>query len=467
MAPGRTFCRLTVLAPRRRVDVALPADVSVAELVPMLLELVGEPVGDRWRPLPWRLTGAVGGLLPAGATLAELGVPDGELLRLAPAGTPPPAPVFDDPIDALASSAGRAGPGDRRFAAVALLVLATAAAGLLVTTGPDPLPASLAAGAAAVAALARAAWLVRPAPPSPPSDPAGPAVEDPIERAHTAAVTAALMAVPLAAAAGWTALPGAAGPDALLLAVGAAGVAAVAGQVVVRVVEPALIGVVLAAVLASAGIVGLRFGASPQAAAAAVAGVAIAAGPVLPRVAIRLAGLPRPVIPSGGGELADADAGPDLLPPEELAERADLARGYLAGLAGAGAVLAAAGAVVAASVGGWLGPTFAGVTVAVLGLRARGFADPVPARTSMTAAIGGGIALAGYTATHEGVQVPVPAALGLLLVAAIGLLVLGRPGAQISPVTRRAVDVVEGMLVAAAIPLALGVMDVYRVVRSL
>ena len=37
------FCRLTVLAPGRRVDVALPVDVPVAELVPMVLELLGEP----------------------------------------------------------------------------------------------------------------------------------------------------------------------------------------------------------------------------------------------------------------------------------------------------------------------------------------------------------------------------------------------------------------------------------------
>jgi len=41
------FCRLTVLAPRRRVDVALPSDVPVAELVPMVLELVGEGLTNR------------------------------------------------------------------------------------------------------------------------------------------------------------------------------------------------------------------------------------------------------------------------------------------------------------------------------------------------------------------------------------------------------------------------------------
>ncbi|OLT13550.1 hypothetical protein BJF78_21710 [Pseudonocardia sp. CNS-139] len=107
------FCRLTVLTPRRPVDVSLPADVPVAELVPMLLELVGEPVFTA-RPEPWRLSGVAGGPLPPAATLAELGVPDGELLRLAPVAPPPPPPVFEDPVDALASTAG--GSESHRFA---------------------------------------------------------------------------------------------------------------------------------------------------------------------------------------------------------------------------------------------------------------------------------------------------------------------------------------------------------------
>src|SRR5688572_12954172 len=96
------YRRLTLLAPRATVDVALPSDVPVAELVPMVLDLVGEPVFGV-RPVPWRLTAAAGAPLPPGASLAELGVPDGELLRLAPDVPPPAPPVFDDPVDALAS----------------------------------------------------------------------------------------------------------------------------------------------------------------------------------------------------------------------------------------------------------------------------------------------------------------------------------------------------------------------------
>ena len=81
------YCRLTVLAPGTRADVAVPADVPAAELVPMLMELLGRH-GDPARPEPWRLTGATGGVLPPDATLDELGVVDGELLRLAPMAPP-------------------------------------------------------------------------------------------------------------------------------------------------------------------------------------------------------------------------------------------------------------------------------------------------------------------------------------------------------------------------------------------
>ncbi|MDT7557259.1 MAG: protein secretion system (Wss), protein YukD, partial [Pseudonocardiales bacterium] len=41
-ADSTRFCRVTVLAPRSRMDLALPTDLTGAELVPMLSELAGE-----------------------------------------------------------------------------------------------------------------------------------------------------------------------------------------------------------------------------------------------------------------------------------------------------------------------------------------------------------------------------------------------------------------------------------------
>ncbi|MDT7616583.1 MAG: hypothetical protein QOF00_4030 [Pseudonocardiales bacterium] len=441
----RPYCRLTVLAPRQRVDVALPADVPVAELVPMLLELLDEPTrpSGPWRPDPWRLTGAAGGPLPTAATLSELGVLDGELLRIGRDAPPPAAPVFDDPVDALAAGAGT-GRDDRRFGSAAVLVVAAAAAALMAGAGPGAGVAALPAATAAVAALAYTAHLVRGSGPT-------------LGVAHTAA----LAAVPLAGAAGWTAVPPGSAP---LVAVAATGTAAAVAQVLLRVVAPVLVGTVVAAVLAAGGVVGVQLGQVPTAASALVAAVAVVAGPLLPRIALRLAGLPRPVVPADGSELGDADV--DVLPPDELAERADLARGFLAGLAGACAVVAAAGAVLAATAGGWAGPSFAGVVVVVLVLRARCYADDAPALVTVSAAIGAGVVLAALAAPASS-AVRAAAAVALLVVAGAGLVAAGRATPGASPVSRRAIDLVEGLLVAAAVPLAFAAMDLFGLVRGL
>jgi type VII secretion integral membrane protein EccD len=458
-AADGTYCRLTVLAPRARVDVALPADVPVAELVPMVLELVGEPVFGL-RPQPWRLSGAAGGPLPAGATLGELDVLDGELLRIAPEGTAPVPPVFDDPVDALAATAGTAGAADRRFGAAGVLAVSVAAAALLAG-GPGAagtLATVLVAALAAAVAVAHAARLARRAT----SD------EHNGGSLHLSARTAAFAAVPLAAAAGWAALSHSSGAAQLLLATAAAGITAAVAQIALRVVAPVLVGTVVAAMpVGAATMVVLRLGVDPAAVAAGFGAVALVIGPLLPRAALRLAGLPQPVVPADGGELVDADNGPDRLPPAELAERADLARGYLAGLAGGCAVVAAAATLPVAGAGGWAGPTLAAVTVAVLALRARSFADRLPARTLLVSAITAAVALAGLVVVQAGAAARPVAAGALLVAAAGGAVILGRTRPMGSPVSRRAVDLLEGLLVAAAIPLALAAMDLFRLVRGL
>jgi type VII secretion integral membrane protein EccD len=458
-AVDATYCRLTVLAPRARVDVALPADVPVAELVPMVLELVGEPVFGL-RPQPWRLSGAAGGPLPAGATLGELGVLDGELLRIAPEGPAPVPPVFDDPVDALATTAGTAEAADRRFGAAAVLAVSVAAAVLLAgSPGAAATPASVVVAAlGAAVAVAQAARLARR---TTSDEPDGGFL-------HLPASTAALAAVPLAAAAGWAALAQSSGAAQLLLTTAAAGTTAAVAQIALRVVAPVLVGIVVAAVpVGAATMVVLRFGVAPPAVGAGFGAVALVIGPFLPRAALRLAGLPRPVVPADGGELVDADNGPDLLPAAELAERADLARGYLAGLAGGCAVVAAGATLPVAGAGGWAGPALAAVTVTVLALRARSFADRVPARTLLASAITAAVALAGLVVVQAGAAAR-PAVAGALLVAAAGgTVILSRTRPMGSPVSRRAVDLLEVLLVAAAIPLALAAMDVFRLVRGL
>ncbi|WP_224392188.1 EsaB/YukD family protein [Pseudonocardia sp. ICBG1293] len=97
--PGR-WTRVGVHTPRGRLDVALPADVAVAELVPMVRELLGRAATDT--PRAWRFTGPAGGPLPADATLDELGVREGELLHLGPPRPTPAPPVLDDAAETVA-----------------------------------------------------------------------------------------------------------------------------------------------------------------------------------------------------------------------------------------------------------------------------------------------------------------------------------------------------------------------------
>lgn len=73
----RTFTRLTITGPARSVDVAVPDDLSVAELVRTVVEEMGEP-GD----VGWVLEHPVRGLARRGATPASLGLRDGERLAL-------------------------------------------------------------------------------------------------------------------------------------------------------------------------------------------------------------------------------------------------------------------------------------------------------------------------------------------------------------------------------------------------
>jgi type VII secretion integral membrane protein EccD len=283
---------------------------------------------------------------------------------------------------------------------------------------------------------------------------------------RSVALVTALAAVPPAAAAGWAAIPDAGGAVRLLLAALLAGIVAAAGQVALRVVAPALVAVAVAAVpVVLGGLAVSLFGAPAAATTIAVGTLVVVIGPVLPRAALRLAGLPRPVVPADSGELADADHAADVLPPDELAERADLARGYLAGLVGGTATVAAVGTVVAATTG-WPGAALAAVTAAVLGLRSRGFADPAPACTLLAAATTTAVGLAGVLAWPDDVLLRAIAAGALLLAAGASVATLHRGRPMASPVARRAIDFTEAGLTMATVPLAFWAMNLFELVQS-
>ncbi|OLM20693.1 MULTISPECIES: type VII secretion integral membrane protein EccD [unclassified Pseudonocardia] len=447
-SPGR-WVRVSVLTPRGSADLALPADVPLAELVPMVREL-GLPGARPAVPEAWRFTGPGGGPLPPDATLGELRVHDGELLHLGPARPAPAPPVLDDAAETVADAVREAAAGSAPapWAGPAAAVIGTAAACAVLSTvdGPWRWAAAAVAATGAVAALAVARRG------GDPGDGDGGRV----------ATGAALCAVPAAAAAGLLALPAPAGAGAVLLAAAGAGLAAAAGQAVRRPVSPVLLAVALAAtVTAAAALVRLLLDAPVSAVAAGLAAPALAAGPLLPRLALRLAGVPAPVVPADSGGLTDAE---QVLPGDAPAARARLARGLHSGALAGTALPAAGGAATAAVLGGWTGSLLLTVTAAVLLLRARALVEPVPARF-----------LAGTAVVAVAVAaVPAAAALGPpgRIVVAVALLLAVGAGAVAaraapSPPARRALDVTELVLTAAAIPAALAAMGLFGLVRGL
>jgi type VII secretion integral membrane protein EccD len=493
-AQGYPFCHVTVMAPTARMDVALPVDLTVAELVAMLTDLAEEVGGQPGArsggpPGSWCLAAVAGAELPPDATLASLGVLDGDLLRLRRRSENPPPPVFDDPVDAVAQTirpaAGDPGFGDpgsgdpgfwgdpgRGFTAEPLVVRpwddrGRRTAGLIGCGAAGPLAAVLIAGvrglgpaaspaASVLAAIAAAAALTGAA--------------RTVRTDSAAAAVLAMGAVPLAACAGFAALPDPPGAGHLLVGVALAAASAAGGLALLGTAAPGLVAVALAGgITAFAGLLALFVELlTPAGAGAVVATIAVGLLPALPRISTRLAGLPAPVVPTTSAEMFLADQQWEAADPERIRERSRLAHTYLAGLVLGATAVAGVGAVVASSYGGRVGSAFAAIVVTVLMLRSRAYATAVASLVPFVTGLLAGAAVVVELATRLPSGSRIVGALVLLGAGAVGLwLVWSDRGREPSPVVRKVVDVVEAVLVIAVFPLALWVLDIYEFVRHL
>lgn len=100
--------RVTIAAPQRRLDLALPEQASVAEVLPGLLNKAGEHLADEGVPDGgWVLRSADGTPLTLGRTLGSHRIRDGEILHLVPRRTDWPELEYDDLVDAVAAGSGR------------------------------------------------------------------------------------------------------------------------------------------------------------------------------------------------------------------------------------------------------------------------------------------------------------------------------------------------------------------------
>jgi type VII secretion integral membrane protein EccD len=451
--------KVTIAAPHRRIDMALPERSPVAEILPGLLRHAGESLADDGvLDGGWLLRRDDGTPLDPGRALGATGVRDGEVLHLVSRRVQWPELEYDDLVDAIADGAGRTGrlwgPQHTRLAGLAVAVLAALLALLAVfRAGPPwPAPGWVALGGAVVL-LASGTALAR-------------AFGD----AGAGSVFAAL-ALPHAFAGGVLLLGGTRplpefGAAHLLAGCAALLLAAVLGYLAV-VDRPALF--VAAAVTGLLGVVGawLATTAALDAAdaAAIMAGAVLVFSPLFGPASIRLARVPMPVLPRTPADLVRDDPQPPRRAVYAAVLRAD---GLLTGMVGGGAVVAALSAV-------WLAQEASTSCIVLLVVLFLGFclrARLYPAVRQRGPVLGAGASAAVYLVV--GVVMAEPGR--LLTVSVPGLLVAGalaalagltysrrQPGAFFG----RYGEILEVVLVLACVPVVCAVLGLYGLVRGL
>jgi ESX secretion system protein EccD len=447
--------RVTVIAPTSRVDVSLPQQSTVAELVPILVRMTaGERAGTGWS------LGRLGtDPLPGSSTVADAGIRDGELLYLNPRDAKPVPLLFDDVVDAIASAAGDpVGAWRQALTRGAGLTCGWGAfvlAAVLVAAVRPPWPVTSAIdGVLALVLLLAAAALAY-----------GPGDT-------WAAAALAGAGAPASFLAGLAlGLPDGANPftpRAVDLAFGCAALAVYAALAAAAVPERfAWFGaVVLAAAVGLAGALVPAVTGTPAASVAAiVAAGALALCPLLPVAALRVGRLPLPRVPVDVAAFR-RDETPTLGP--DVTDQTRVASDVVAGLLAAIAAVVTGSAIVLALTGSGFALVLAGLSGLALLLRARAYLRGA----QRGALVAGGIA----TLTVAALGIAASGSPGARSVLIAGVVVLGVVGLtygararlnQPSPYWTRLLDVLEVLTVVSLLPLAAGVLDLYQTARSL
>lgn len=479
------FCRVTVVAPDSRIDVALPEDIAVADVYPEILRLTGQ-TQSAGSPTGYHLVRRDGTVLDSARSLAAHQVLDGELLSLRPFAESLPPAVFDDVSDAVASAVVR----DRHLWSDELLRGAGLVGGvlLLVLMGfvlwfADPvrhdmhsLPGII-AGAAGLLLTAFAGVRAR------------------VYGDRTTAVALGLGALPLLLIAG----SGIIGPDA---GDGPGRLQFLLGCVVVLVASVTLVALtpsgdapfVAATFLGATGtlatFMAILTESTATETASVVAPVAIGLVAFLPGLSARFARLPIGYASPRSAADDDFDADPNEAPDaqpvdaERIAAQARRGHEMLLGLVGGcAAVVVGCAAVLGFSSSLW-GQLLALAAGLAMLLRARLFRYTSQVACTLVA----GIAAIALLVLGLSLNPPVDlvrdllmyndrggldirtiwltaaVAAGAALITAIGLVI---PKKGLSPFWGRLLDLAEGAVLLSLVPLCLAVLDVFNAARSL
>ncbi|WP_349879990.1 type VII secretion integral membrane protein EccD [Micromonospora sp. HUAS YX12] len=454
------LARVTISAPRRRVDVALPEQVPLAELLPEVLRHAGEGLADDGeRHGGWVLRRTDGAVLATAQALLPQGVRDGEVLHLVPARAQWPELEYDDVVEAIVDGARRrgaawSGPATRAAALAGAAVPLAVGLVAVVAAGPGARGWPVAAAVALILVLTATA----------------------ASRAYGDG--------PVGATLGGYALPWAAAAGALAVTSGDP-VGPVPGLRWVGAPE-LLVGSVTLLLAAVLGLLGVasRSRVSVAGVTAGVAGVAAALGGLLldpdgtaavllavlvfalgglPLLAIRVGKLPLPPLtlptPAGTRDLPDRGR-----VHAAVARAEEVLTGMLLGHA----VLAVGAVAVLVSVGRTAGLLLAAVACGVLLLRSRLFVAVRHRVPAIVAGLAGfallGVVLAGRAGPGGRLVLTVGGLALALTAVTAGATYARRP---VSPYLGRLADLTDTALVVAVVPVACAVLGLYDRARDL
>lgn len=459
---GTDLCRVTVVGPRRRVDIVLPAYVPFAELFPTVLRYAGPDLANAGLASGgWVLQRLAQPPFEPGMTPQQVGLRDGEMLYLRPRLSQLPQLAFDDVADVIATGVNeqpdRWSPQAARGAGLAAGALAlVAAAAALLASGPPWVSPSVTAAAVAVILIAAAGAVSRAA-----GDSAAGAVlgylalpygflagllgaarSASLSHLGTSQVLTGLAAVVLL-----TAIAGAAAADGLPIFFGVGGAA--------------LLGVIAAAVT-----LGVNFHGGAAGPAAVTVAVALALTPLIPMITFRMARVTLPAVPRNAEDLRRDSL---MVDGEKVLGRAAVADRFVTGIVCGLGLLATAAEVALAVGGGTPARVMSAAVACVLLLRARVFRGRAQRLWLLLPGYGGLALLAASASLNDGQQAVLLLTLAPLLAGAALVMGVGMwlPAHRPSPFWGRAADIIDMLLIVSLIPLALGVAGVFSYVRGL
>ncbi len=451
------LCRLTVRAPDRTFELAVPADVQVMDLLPTIVAFAGDNLDETGLGHSGWVVQRLGeDALDEQSTPDALGLRDGDTLYLRPRQDALPAVHFDDLVDSVATTLRERQESwrpefSRRMLIAALLVFLAAGIGLLSLHGSRDLRTAVAA-VTGVLLLAGSASASR-------------AMGDAV-----AGTVLGAAAVPFVALAGALVPPATTGHDLLgarlLAASAAAAGAAVLALAVVGVSAPLFLAIALAAVLTTVeGLVMLAFGVRLGQSAALVSVVAVFLGVFVPATAFRLSGLRLPPLPGNADQLQEGIEPHDA---DNVVKRSALVDQY------ATAFYLAIGVVVAAGLTGMLhDPGAPGYTLmaalSTLGVLYGSRLGGIWPRLALTVPglygwsllalrIGAGLSANGRLLEF----VVVILVAGVLTVASWTV-----PGRRLLPHWAHATNLLHSLVAVSLLPLALWVLGLYHYLRGL